>query len=136
MRGSAHISVLLGGSLPRQHKGEEENEQWCQAMLILFKPWREASEIKGNCTTWSEAFNIWFKNSTWKFHDIMANIDVEHECHNAHETYDRQRREGCLPNSLLSSFHGEFIPPDIASLSVALINDEAIPCYLEEEQQH
>ena len=33
------VPVILGPSLPRPNRGDDEYEYWCRSMLLLFKPW-------------------------------------------------------------------------------------------------
>lgn len=54
-------------------------------MLILFKPWHNPLEMKASHNTWTDAFDF---NPEAK--NIMANINVEHECKDAQDTYDKQ----------------------------------------------
>ncbi|KZV62853.1 hypothetical protein PENSPDRAFT_551691, partial [Peniophora sp. CONT] len=43
------VPVILGPTLPRRDRAEEE---WCRAMLILFKPWRSLEDLKRPSETW------------------------------------------------------------------------------------
>jgi hypothetical protein len=40
------VPILLGDALPCGDRGIWEREQWCRAMVILFKPWRKSSDLK------------------------------------------------------------------------------------------
>ncbi|KAI0059383.1 hypothetical protein BV25DRAFT_1781053, partial [Artomyces pyxidatus] len=90
LRAVPYVPVLLGPSLPRADRSPEEHEQWCRAMMILFKPWRSFADLKGVGDSWTMAFDAHcFPAHLLK---IMDNINVEHECKDAREQYDEERR--------------------------------------------
>ncbi|KZO91133.1 hypothetical protein CALVIDRAFT_456737, partial [Calocera viscosa TUFC12733] len=70
-----------GPTLPRRDRSEEEKEQWCRAMLLLFKPWRSDSDIIESHPTWSSAWNGFpFQDAHRR---IMVNMDLLHQCKDA-----------------------------------------------------
>lgn len=117
------VPVLLGDSLPRPDR-KDDKERWCRAMLIIFKPWREVTDIKGGSRTWCEAFDKFkFSSEVW---EVIKNMNVENECRDAREMFDRQRKSGARSESLMDGFLNLGTPPDIGSLGVALMNDDQI----------
>jgi hypothetical protein len=38
IEGTQHVPVILSPALPRPDRDEEEYEQWCRSMLLIFKP--------------------------------------------------------------------------------------------------
>lgn len=126
----AKIPVLLSDTLPRPDCSPEEHERWCRAMTILFKPWRLVTDIKGAYPTWKEAFNQACQSFPENVLEVVKNIMVENECQDAHETYDKQHREGRITRSLMGGFVDVDAPSsDMSSLCIALMNDERIQSY-------
>ncbi|KAJ7207796.1 hypothetical protein C8J57DRAFT_1099114, partial [Mycena rebaudengoi] len=84
------VLVLLGPTIPRPDRGEVEREKWARAMLILFKPWRNLVDLKRPEETWSVSFDATVFSS--KALQLMKNIDVENECKDARDEYEKLRR--------------------------------------------
>ncbi|KAH7920571.1 hypothetical protein BV22DRAFT_987198, partial [Leucogyrophana mollusca] len=77
--------VLLADAFPRPDRGEEELEQFCQVMLLLFKPWRDISDLKGDCLNWKCAYDAYsFPPHLSK---LIHNMNVENECKDARDSY-------------------------------------------------
>ena len=87
---SLHVPVILGCALPRSDAGTLEYEQFCQSMLILFKPWRTPSDAKGGHKSWTSAYNA-FKFSASSL-SLIANIHVERQCRDAKDSSEWNRR--------------------------------------------
>ncbi|KAF8240088.1 hypothetical protein L208DRAFT_1234410, partial [Tricholoma matsutake] len=74
------IPVLIG-SVPRRDR-EDTYMRYCQLMLILFKPWQTAFDLRMVAEPWAAAFNN-HKKSTFcppEFQSIMDNMQLLHEC--------------------------------------------------------
>ncbi|VDC00928.1 unnamed protein product [Peniophora sp. CBMAI 1063] len=104
LRGNMHVPILSGPKIPRQSSGDDARERFCRAMLILFKPWRERSDLLGDFPNWAAAYDA------HKFPDhllrTIRHIHVEHECKDARDRYSEARRaglEGQLMTGALSS---------------------------------
>ncbi|KAG2155407.1 hypothetical protein DEU56DRAFT_696574, partial [Suillus clintonianus] len=91
MRRNFVIPVLLGDALPRPNGSEEDYEKYCRCMMMLFKPWRDLRSLKGQHSTWTEAFQ------TETFSPIIAalirNMNVENECKDARDKHAALVRE-------------------------------------------
>ncbi|KAL1944336.1 hypothetical protein VTO73DRAFT_3521 [Trametes versicolor] len=77
-------------ALPRPDKGDRE--EYCRTMLVLFHPrgWRSGLDLKTPDQTWSDAFAaVTFSSGTLQ---IMKNMNVLYECHDARDDYAAQRR--------------------------------------------
>ncbi|KAG1828295.1 hypothetical protein EV424DRAFT_1283138, partial [Suillus variegatus] len=85
------VPVLLSPSIPRNHRSEEESEQYCRVMLLLFKSWRNLGELKGEFATWREAFEACEFSPALQI--IISNMDVENECKEARDTHAAKVRE-------------------------------------------
>ncbi|KAI0066314.1 hypothetical protein BV25DRAFT_1781055, partial [Artomyces pyxidatus] len=84
------VPVLLGPTLPRADRTLEERNAFCRAMLILFKPWRNLRDLKAEEESWSQAYDrVTFGDYV---QNIIRNINVEHECRDARERIDTERR--------------------------------------------
>jgi hypothetical protein len=49
------VNMLLGETLPRPDRSPKERDRWAGAMLILFKPWQSAKDLKDPEETWTTA---------------------------------------------------------------------------------
>ncbi|KIL63477.1 hypothetical protein M378DRAFT_79693, partial [Amanita muscaria Koide BX008] len=87
-----HIPVLVG-SVPRRDQ-PEFYVRYCRLMLILFKPWRTAFDLRASQESWATAFDR-FKTSSLcshEFQDIMNNMQMLHECKDSRDEHFCQRR--------------------------------------------
>ncbi|KAG1821306.1 hypothetical protein EV424DRAFT_1322426, partial [Suillus variegatus] len=79
------VPVLLGPSISRPNGSEEDYEQYCRSMLLLFKSWRQFVDLKGESTTWRIALD------TCEFaphlEAIIHNMNVESECKDARDMH-------------------------------------------------
>lgn len=120
LRESPFVPVLLGDALPRNDRGPNEREQWCRAMIILFTPWRNASDLLSKDDTWLQRFEkTAFSESA---QSIISNINVENECKDARDAYSKKRRDGTNVSPLLDGFAVDD-SHDVSSLGVAIAND-------------
>ncbi|KAF6751803.1 hypothetical protein DFP72DRAFT_816024, partial [Ephemerocybe angulata] len=82
-RRNKYVLHFIGPSIPRKDVGDRE--QYCTAMLTLFRPWRTGIDLKSADSTWEEAF------SSYKFserhNEIMANFNMRYECYDARDDY-------------------------------------------------
>lgn len=93
------VPVLLGPSIPRGDRSLEEREQYCRAMLILFKPWRSLADLKAPDQTWIDAFENY--QVPRHLRKIISNMHVENECKDARREYDDARRANCLKGPMI-----------------------------------
>ncbi|CAF4199129.1 unnamed protein product, partial [Rotaria sordida] len=74
-----HVPVLYGPQIPRQDR-DDTRERYNRALLTLFVPWRNATDLCDINQTWEDAFerrkNLISAHS-WK---IIENIQLLHEC--------------------------------------------------------
>lgn len=73
------VPVLYGPQIPRQDR-DDTQERYNRAILTLFVPWRNVTDICSIHQTWKQAFasrrNLISANS-WR---IIENIQLLHEC--------------------------------------------------------
>ena len=95
------VPVMFGQALPRCDRGPEEKEQWCRAMTIIFKPWRQPSDLKEDDQSWTNAFEA------ARFHTriskIIKNMNVENECKDARDSYNHRKRSGAWWHFLVAT---------------------------------
>ncbi|KAI0039800.1 hypothetical protein FA95DRAFT_1456037, partial [Auriscalpium vulgare] len=77
LRNVAFVPVPYGPKIPSVGEGEEESEEYCRAMLILFKPWRCISDLKTE-STWRDSY-LAYEFPPY-LRRIIANIQLEQEC--------------------------------------------------------
>jgi hypothetical protein len=90
LRHEDSVPVILGPSIPRRALSDGNRERWARAMLVLFKPWRMASDLKSVTETWFESYS---RNCFSERHSmLMKNMEVLSECKDARDADMAQRR--------------------------------------------
>ena len=85
------VVVPIGLAIPRRDQ-EKIYPQYCRLMLMLFKPWLKASDLRTAGQTWSEAFEQFQQNCPQKQKDIMNNMQILHECKDSRDDHFKNRR--------------------------------------------
>ena len=86
-----YIPVPIGPALPRRDR-EPLHARYCRLMLILFKPWCVAGDLRNTDETWVNAFDRFVGGCDERIRRILNNMQVMHECKDAKDIEDRQRR--------------------------------------------
>ncbi|KAF8123175.1 hypothetical protein EV363DRAFT_1100513, partial [Boletus edulis] len=76
-----------GSALPRQDR-EEFMARHARAMLLLFKPWRSASELRDGTDSWTAAYNAWTADPHGTYPSkcrMIDNIHALQECKDARD---------------------------------------------------
>ncbi|KAJ7178801.1 hypothetical protein C8R43DRAFT_823738, partial [Mycena crocata] len=82
-RDERHVPVVLGPKIHRSDRSEEEKELWAQDVVVLFKPWRLPTELKGADETWLDAeLKLRPTLEPWK-NRVIRNMNVLAECRDA-----------------------------------------------------
>ncbi|KAJ4464311.1 hypothetical protein C8J55DRAFT_378257, partial [Lentinula edodes] len=68
-----------GPSLPRRDR-ESDWSRYCRLMLIFFKPWRSAADLRGSYISWSNAFAAFSLTCSDRVKQMMNNMQIMHEC--------------------------------------------------------
>ncbi|KAF8224128.1 hypothetical protein L208DRAFT_1085326, partial [Tricholoma matsutake] len=71
----------------------ETYARYCRLMLILFKPWRTAFDLRTPQESWETAFEN-FNTSTLcseEFKQTMNNMQLLHECKDSHNDHFHER---------------------------------------------
>ena len=115
IRNVPYVPVLYGKKLPKRQMSEgADNEMWFRAMLILFKPWRNPSDLKGQDERWGDAFNRYVFSD--RHTTVMRHMNVLHECKEARDndmTSFLNGRESIAGISHLRTRDGEHLDNDI-----------------------
>ncbi|PPQ75316.1 hypothetical protein CVT24_006993, partial [Panaeolus cyanescens] len=77
------VPNFRGPPLPRRDEGDYE--EYCSAMLTLFKPWRTGVDLKPATMSWEEAFEL--HNFSKRQLDLMNNFNVRYECYDAKDDF-------------------------------------------------
>lgn len=85
------VPVPIGPGIPRRDK-KHLREKYCRLMLILFKPWRHAQDLKGLYASWEEAFNEFVQMCSDSVICKMNNMQILHECRDSRDDHFAERR--------------------------------------------
>lgn len=85
------VPVLVG---PRVYRRDipDDRENYCRLMLILFKPWRDAVDLKMNSTTWEDAFLSFRDTAQPSVLKVIENMQRLHECKDSRDKHYANRR--------------------------------------------
>ena len=86
---AARVPNFVGANLPRRDQGDRE--YYCRTMLVLFKPWRQGTDLKTADQLWDEEFQAhsFSKEQIW----YMCNFNVRYECLDARDDYRAQMKK-------------------------------------------
>ncbi|KAJ7823154.1 hypothetical protein B0H14DRAFT_2168500, partial [Mycena olivaceomarginata] len=73
-----------GPGIPRRDKAHLR-AKYCRLMLIFFKPWRHAKDLKGPHVSWEDAFNEFNENCSESVRFKMNNMQILHECRDSRD---------------------------------------------------
>ncbi|KAJ7059869.1 hypothetical protein C8F01DRAFT_924197, partial [Mycena amicta] len=73
-----------GPGIPRRDKADVYARH-CRLMLILFKPWRNATDLCAEGQSWEDAFKIFLTNCSDDVRFKMDNMQVLHECRDSRD---------------------------------------------------
>ena len=99
------VPVPIGPSIPRRDR-EAVREQYCRLMLIFFKPWRHARDLRSENESWSDAFEIFLRSCSPETAKIIENMQLLHECKDSHDDHFANRRSG-MRNRSNQNFNGQ-----------------------------
>lgn len=84
------IPVPIGPRLPCRDHLSEWNK-YCHLMLILFKPWRTATDLRAGYASWPAAYDAEFQHFHCGVKDVIANMQLLHECQDSRNNHMRNR---------------------------------------------
>ena len=91
------VAVPIGPSLPHRDQSESY-AKYCCIMLMLFKPWRHATDLRNQGETWIVAFETFKNMCSSNIITLMNNMQLLHECReNGHDHFERLQRSRQIP---------------------------------------
>ncbi|KAK0436843.1 uncharacterized protein EV420DRAFT_1281066, partial [Desarmillaria tabescens] len=84
------IPVPSGVSIPRRDH-DNVYTRYCRLMLLLFKPWFHASDLRANGQTWINTFRQFHESCGTHIVSIMDNMQILHECRDSRDDHFAQR---------------------------------------------
>lgn len=95
------VPTLVGPGLPCcDHM--DTMARHVRVMLLLFKPWRQAHNLWNDCSSWSEAYNVWLSDADGMYPEkqhLINNIQSIQECKDAHDHHRAQHSCHVIPVS-------------------------------------
>ncbi|KAJ7732242.1 hypothetical protein DFH07DRAFT_755338, partial [Mycena maculata] len=88
---NALVPVPIGPSIPRRDK-PDAYARYCRLMLIFFKPWRHAKDLRSEGQTWEDAFKLFLPNCPESVKQKMDNMQMLHECRDSRDDHFSERR--------------------------------------------
>ncbi|KAJ7811473.1 hypothetical protein B0H14DRAFT_2289113, partial [Mycena olivaceomarginata] len=85
------VPVPIGPGIPRRDK-KDVWPRYCRLMLIFFKPWRHAPDLRGNHPSWESAFTEFVQTCDPKLVSKMENMQILHECRDSRDDHFAERR--------------------------------------------
>ncbi|KAI0038798.1 hypothetical protein FA95DRAFT_1457456, partial [Auriscalpium vulgare] len=73
-----------GPSIPRRDR-DEVRARYCRLMLILFKPWVHAGDLRDQGQSWADAFAAFHATCSPDLISIMNNMQLLHECRDSRD---------------------------------------------------
>ncbi|KAK0186279.1 hypothetical protein F5146DRAFT_885695, partial [Armillaria mellea] len=58
---------------------------YCRLMLIFFKPWCHASDLRADGQSWEDAFQAFCEHCSHRITFIMDNMQILHECRDSQD---------------------------------------------------
>jgi hypothetical protein len=90
LRSKRLVPVPIGPSLPRRDV-EPKYEHYCKVMLTLFKPWRDASDLRLPEQSWAAAFQDFVPHLSTHHLHIIDNMQRLHECKDSRDEHYANR---------------------------------------------
>ena len=113
-----YVPVPIGPGLPRGDR-DETKARHARLMLILFKPWQCTLDLRGNCNSWTDAYDAWVDDQAGTFpchRKLVDNIQAIQECKDVRDddmARHRQRggktSERHVPPMIVAGGHDEHL---------------------------
>ncbi|KAF7771019.1 hypothetical protein Agabi119p4_6993 [Agaricus bisporus var. burnettii] len=94
------VPVPCGSQLPKR-KDPAQYKRYCRTMLMLFKPWRHANQLKID-SGWDSSFEVFINSASLEIKTKLKNIDLLQQCKDIGIEEAQNRRKSS--NSFLSQF--------------------------------
>ncbi|EMD41244.1 hypothetical protein CERSUDRAFT_69846 [Gelatoporia subvermispora B] len=83
------VPVPIGPALPCRDV-PVQSARYCRLMLMFFKPWRHAHNLRSAGESWANAFDHHTVDRDCKFDAVMNNMQIMHECNDSRQRHLRQ----------------------------------------------
>lgn len=90
LRGCEVVPVPIGPAMPRRDD-KENHERYCRVMVILFRPWHVASDLRRAGSSWEEEYKEFESELTARHKGIMDNMQILHECRDSRDDHMQTR---------------------------------------------
>ncbi|KAJ7650271.1 hypothetical protein FB45DRAFT_730645, partial [Roridomyces roridus] len=85
------VPVPIGPGIPCRDR-TELRARYCRLMLIFFKPWRHAADLREDYISWESAFEAFEKSCSPAVRVKMENMQLLHECRDSRDDHFAERR--------------------------------------------
>ncbi|KAJ7433064.1 hypothetical protein B0H11DRAFT_1759356, partial [Mycena galericulata] len=89
--GARRVPVPIGPALPRRDH-DDSRHRHARLMLILFKPWRHASDLLSVGQSWIEAYEEFLAVCSSEVLTVINNMQLLHECKDSRDAHYANRR--------------------------------------------
>lgn len=79
VRSKLYVAVPIGPALPRRDV-DNIRAKYCHMMLILFKPWHNAGDLRNPGQSWEDAYHEFNMCCSSRVKKLMTNMQLLHEC--------------------------------------------------------
>ena len=93
------IPTLVGQGLPRRDR-MDTMARHARAVLLLFKPWRHARDLRNHSSSWTDAYNTWLSDPDGTYPQkqrLIDNIQSIQECKDARDHHRAHRSRRGVP---------------------------------------
>ncbi|KAI0059115.1 hypothetical protein BV25DRAFT_1779794, partial [Artomyces pyxidatus] len=73
-----------GPALPRRDRPELRS-RYCRLMLMLFKPWQHAHDLRAEGQSWEDAFEEFSTLCDPSVVAVLNNMQIMHECRDSRD---------------------------------------------------
>ena len=127
VKNSDRIPNFIGANLPRCDQGDRA--YYCSTMLVLFKPWRQGTDLKASDKQWDEEFHDY--SFTDEQRRYMRNFNVRYECLDARDDYRAQMlKEGEIVAGSFDKNDDDELVQDFQDVSPEIITFDDVPTNL------
>ncbi|KAJ7740122.1 hypothetical protein B0H16DRAFT_1241292, partial [Mycena metata] len=85
------VPVPIGPALPKR-SDPAFVEKHARLMLILFKPWRHAVDLRTTGQKWTEAYQEFMLTCPFEHVGRIENMQLLHECKDSRDAHYKERR--------------------------------------------
>ncbi|KAJ7162716.1 hypothetical protein C8R43DRAFT_880011, partial [Mycena crocata] len=85
------VPVPIGPKIPRRDTTASKAKH-ARLMLILFKPWRHAEDLRAENETWEDAFSKFTSACSPDILERIDNMQLLHECKDSRDEHFSKRR--------------------------------------------